>query len=84
MISTAAALDREIRRMLSCEMDPTKFRLRYLLGILVAAVVTAAGLRHFLHVDAGYSREEIRTLALIPAVVGIFFMVAFFRWRRRS
>jgi hypothetical protein len=45
--------------MLLCKMDPTKFRLRYLLGILVAAVVTAAGLRHFLHVDAGYTREEV-------------------------
>jgi uncharacterized membrane protein YeaQ/YmgE (transglycosylase-associated protein family) len=69
--------------MLLCEMDPTKFRLRYLLGILVAAVVTAAGLRHFLHVDAGYTREEIRTLALIPAVIGLFLVVALVRWRRR-
>jgi hypothetical protein len=72
-----------MRRMLLCEMDPTKFRLRYLLGILVAAVVTAAGLRHFLHVDAGYTREEIRTLALIPAVIGLFLVVALVRWRRR-
>jgi uncharacterized membrane protein YeaQ/YmgE (transglycosylase-associated protein family) len=69
--------------MLFCEMDPTKLRLRYLLGILVAAVVTAAGLRHFLHVGAGYSREEIRTLALIPAVIGLFLVVALVRWRRR-
>jgi hypothetical protein len=69
--------------MLFCEMDPTKLRLRYLLGILVAAVVTAAGLRHFLHVDAGYTREEIRTLALIPAVIGLFLVVAFVRRRRR-
>jgi uncharacterized membrane protein YeaQ/YmgE (transglycosylase-associated protein family) len=72
-----------MRRMLLCKMDPTKFRLRYLLGILVAAVVTAAGLRHFLHVDAGYTREEIRTLALIPAVIGLFLVVALVRWRRR-
>jgi uncharacterized membrane protein YeaQ/YmgE (transglycosylase-associated protein family) len=69
--------------MLFCEMDPTKLRLRYLLGILVAAVVTAAGLRHFLHVDAGYTREEIRTLALIPAVIGLFLVIALVRWRRR-
>jgi hypothetical protein len=39
-------------------MDPTKLRMRYLVGILVAAVVTAAALRHFLHVEAGFSREE--------------------------
>jgi uncharacterized membrane protein YeaQ/YmgE (transglycosylase-associated protein family) len=64
-------------------MDPTKFRLRYLLGIFIAAVVTAAALRHFLHVDAGYTPEEIRTLALVPAVVGIVLAIALFRWRRR-
>jgi hypothetical protein len=28
-------------------MDPTKIRMRYLLGIFLAAVVTAAALRHF-------------------------------------
>jgi hypothetical protein len=69
--------------MVSCGMDPTKLRLRYLLVIFLAAVVTAAALRHFLHVDAGYSREQIRLLALIPAVIGIFLVVAFVRWRRR-
>jgi hypothetical protein len=69
--------------MVFSTMDPTKLRLRYLLGIFLAAVVTAAALRHFLHVDAGYSREQIRLLALIPAVIGIFLVVAFVRWRRR-
>jgi uncharacterized membrane protein YeaQ/YmgE (transglycosylase-associated protein family) len=69
--------------MVLCCMDPTNFRLRYLLGILLAAVVTAAALRHFLHVDFGYSREQIRLLALIPAVIGIFLVLAFVRWRRR-
>jgi heme/copper-type cytochrome/quinol oxidase subunit 4 len=69
--------------MVSCAMDPTKLRLRYLVVIFLAAVVTAAALRHFLHVDAGYSREQIRLLALIPAVIGIFLVVAVVRWRRR-
>ena len=69
--------------MVLCCMDPTNFRLRYLLGIFLAAVVTAAALRHFLHVDAGYSREQIRLLALVPAVIGIFLVLAFVRWRRR-
>jgi hypothetical protein len=69
--------------MLFSGMDPTKFRLRYVLGIFVAAVVTAAALRHYLHVDAGYTREQIRVLALIPALIGIFLVVAFLRWRRR-
>jgi heme/copper-type cytochrome/quinol oxidase subunit 4 len=69
--------------MVSCAMDPTKLRLRYLVVIFLAAVVTAAALRHFLHVDAGYSREQIRLLALIPAIIGIFLVVAVVRWRRR-
>ena len=36
-------------RVLLCVMDPTKLRMRYLLGIFLAAVVTAAVLRHVLH-----------------------------------
>jgi hypothetical protein len=64
-------------------MDPTKLRMRYLVGILVAAVVTAAALRHFLHVEAGFSREEIRSRILATAAIGIFLAVVFFRWRRR-
>jgi hypothetical protein len=49
----------------------------------LAAVVTAAALRHFLHVQVGFTREEIRTGGLITAAIGIFLAVAFFRWRRR-
>jgi hypothetical protein len=64
-------------------MDPTKFRMRYLLAIFAAAVVTAAALRHFLHVQAGFSREEIRTGVLITAGICIFLAVAFLRRRRR-
>jgi len=63
-------------------MDPTKLRMRYLLGILVAAVVTAAALRHFLHVEVGFSREEIRTGVLIAAAMGILLGAVFFRWKR--
>jgi fluoride ion exporter CrcB/FEX len=64
-------------------MDPTKLRMRYLLGIFLAAVVTAAALRHFLHVQVGLAREDIRTGVLITAAVGIFLMIAFFQWSRR-
>lgn len=63
-------------------MDPTKLRMRYLLGILVAAVVTAAALRHFLHVEVGFSRQEIRTGVLIAAAIGILLATVFFRWKR--
>jgi hypothetical protein len=65
-------------------MDPTKLRMRYLVGILVAAVVTAAALRHFLHVEAGFSREEIRSGILTTAAIRKFLAVVFFRWRRRQ
>jgi hypothetical protein len=65
------------------QMDPTKIRMRYLLGIFLAAVVTAAALRHFLHVQVGFTREEIRTGGLITAAICIFLATAFFRWRRR-
>ena len=65
-------------------MDPTSIRLRYLLGILLAAVVTAAILRHAIHVYVGFSREEIRTIALIAAGAGVVLAVIFFRIRRRQ
>ena len=64
-------------------MEPTKLRMRYLLGIFLAAVVTAAALRHFLHVQVGLTREDIRSGVLITAAIGIFLMIAFFRWSRR-
>ncbi len=65
-------------------MDPTKLRMRYLLGIFLAAVVTAAVLRHVLHTQVGIAREDIRTGVLIAAAVGIFLLIAFFRWSRRQ
>ena len=71
-------------RVLLCEMDPTKLRMRYLLGIFLAAVVTAAVLRHVLHTQVGITREDIRTGVLIAAAVAIFLFIAFFGWRRRQ
>jgi uncharacterized membrane protein len=77
-----AALERQIGPALICAMDPTKYRMRYLLAILVAAAMTAAFLRHFLHVNAGFSRLEILTGALL-AVIGIFLAAIAFRLARR-
>jgi fluoride ion exporter CrcB/FEX len=71
-------------RVLLCVMDPTKLRMRYLLGIFLAAVLTAAVLRHVLHTQVGFAREDIRTGVLIAAAVAIFLLVAFFRWSRRQ
>ena len=62
-----------------CAMDPIKFRMRYLLGFPVAAVVTAAALRCLLHVP----REEIRNAVLRTAAIAMFLAVVFFRWKRR-
>ena len=64
-------------------MDPIKFRMRYFIGFLIAAVVTAAGLRQFLHVQVGLPREAIRNGVLLTAAIGIFLLIAFFRWKRR-
>jgi len=63
-------------------MDPIKFRMRYVIGFLIAAVVTAAALRHFLHVQVDFSPDEIRNGVLLTAAIGIFLLIAFFRWRR--
>ena len=65
-------------------MDPIKLRMRYLVGFFVAAVLTAAALRHVLHVHAGFAREEIRIGVLITAGLGIFLAIVLFRWSRRS
>jgi hypothetical protein len=43
------------------------FRIRRTIAFLIAAVITAAVVRHCAHVDGGLSREEIRTWALICA-----------------
>ena len=65
-------------------MDPIKLRMRYLVGFFVAAVLTAAALRHVLHVHAGFAREEIRMGVLITAGIGVFLAIVLFRWFRRS
>jgi hypothetical protein len=63
-------------------MDPTKYRMRYLLAILVTAIMTAALLRHFLHVGAGFTRTEIFIGALLAAT-GIFLTAVLYRFARR-
>jgi hypothetical protein len=68
----------------SCEyrsraMDPIKFRTRQLPGFFVAAVATAAALRHLLHVP----REQIRNTVLRTVAIANFLAVVFFRWKRR-
>jgi hypothetical protein len=64
-------------------MDPTKVRMRYLVGILMAAVLTAGILRHSLHVHAGFTRVEIAILAL-AALTAVLLAVGLVRHRRRD
>jgi hypothetical protein len=60
--------------------------MRHLLGIIAAAVVIAAALRHIFHVHLGLSREEIRAEALIAvaAIVGGLIVARYVgrRWPR--
>jgi hypothetical protein len=56
--------------------------MRYLLGILVAAVIMAAALRHLLHVYAGFTRIEIFIGALL-ATISVFLAAYLFRLARR-
>jgi hypothetical protein len=59
--------------------------MRALLGIVAAAVVTAAALRHIFHVHVGLSREAIRGDALTAAAIIVALIAIEFigrRWRR--
>jgi hypothetical protein len=67
---------------LSFGMDPTRFRLRHVLGMIAAAALTAAALRHFVHVDGGVSREEIRIYALGATTLIVLMIISFRRKRR--
>lgn len=63
-------------------MNSFEQQFRYALAFLIGAVITAAALRHGVHVYGGLSREEIRAGALmaIPAVV---LAIIFFQRKRR-
>ncbi len=63
-------------------MDPTKVRMRYLIAILIAAILVAGMLRHFLHVSGGFSRKEILE-GSIAVIVTISAITVLIRWRRR-
>ncbi|WP_154072019.1 hypothetical protein [Bradyrhizobium erythrophlei] len=74
---------REVGRETVPGMDPISSRMRHFLAFVVVAGITAAVLRHFFHVNVGFSREEIRMGALIAAIVAIFLVVVLFRRKRR-
>jgi hypothetical protein len=57
-------------------------RFRHILVFLIGAVITAALLRHAIHMYGGISREEIRTGALM-AIPAVALAVIFFRRKRQ-
>jgi hypothetical protein len=63
-------------------MDSLDQRFRYVLAFLIGAVITAAVLRHAIHIYGGISREEIRTGALM-AIPAVALAVIFFRRKRQ-
>ena len=73
-----AELARSVFRM----MEALNSRVRYALAFLIAALITAALLRHVVHVYGGISREGIRAGALfaITAVSLALFLFARRRW----
>jgi hypothetical protein len=64
-------------------LDPRAFRFRYLIAIVLAAILIAALLRHVLHVYGGLSREDIRADALIALFVIVTTAIAVRRFSRR-
>ena len=63
-------------------MDPLTFRFRFVVAMLFAAVITAAILRHVIHIYGGLSRENIR----LDALLGVVFVIGIgiiWRWTRR-
>jgi len=62
---------------------PLNPRLKYALTLLPAATITAAALRHGVHVYGGISREEIRAGALM-AIPVVALAIFFFRRKRRA
>jgi hypothetical protein len=63
-------------------MDPTKTRFRYLVGILLMAILIAAVLRHVLHMHAGFTRQQIFIGALALALTATLLIFILRRSRR--
>jgi hypothetical protein len=62
-------------------MDPLDRRFRYVVAFLIGALITAAVLRHVLHVYGGITREEIRWDALM-AIPAVALAIIYFRRKR--
>src|SRR4051812_13016457 len=60
-LEKSARICRDISERTATMLDQLNLRSKYVLAFLVGAVITAAALRHGVHVYGGFSREEIRT-----------------------
>jgi hypothetical protein len=64
-------------------LDQLNLRIKYVLAFIMGAVIAAAALRHGVHIYGGFSRDEIRTGALI-AIPFVVLAAVFFRRKRRQ
>jgi hypothetical protein len=77
-----AILTRGFWQRVAIRMNSLDQRFRYVLAFLIGAVITAAALRHAVHVYGGISREEIRAGALM-AIPAVALAIIFFRRKRQ-
>jgi ABC-type proline/glycine betaine transport system permease subunit len=64
-------------------MDSLNLRVRYVLAFMIGAVITAAALRHGVHVYAGIAPEEIRKGALVAIAVVALAIIVLRKKRQR-
>jgi hypothetical protein len=77
-----ARITRGFWQRVAIRMDSLDRQLRYVLAFLIGAVITAAALRHGVHVYGGIPREEIRWYALM-AIPAVALAIVFFRRKRQ-
>jgi hypothetical protein len=73
-----AILTRGFWQRVAIRMNSLDQRFKYVVAFLIGAVITAAALRHAVHVYGGISREEIRAGALM-AIPAVALAIIFFR-----
>ena len=77
-----ARITRGFWRGVASRMDSLNLRFRYVLAFLIGAVISAAALRHGVHVYGGISPEDIRVGALM-AIPAVALAIMFFRRKRQ-
>lgn len=64
------------------KLEQLSLRARYVTGFLLLAVITAAALRHTIHMYGGIPPDQIRDAALMGVPATLFSIVLLRRWRR--